>query len=701
MYDILDQRLQFLPGIGPEKARILLDEAEIKTVRDLLFFFPFRYVDRSIVYKINELKSDMPFVQLKGKITEVAEEGFGKTRRLEAILSDETGTIKLVWFAGINHIKKTVVPGREFLVLGKPTLFNTRFSMSHPEMEEIKSGATVETSFGLHPVYHTTEKMKRKFVTSKFLEKLIVFVFQQLGNTMISETLPSNICRANNLMPLHEAIRCMHLPHNMQEVENAQRRHKFEELFFLELSIMSLAKRRRDKAPGFILNQIGWRFKAFYRDILPFQLTTAQKRVVAEIRNDLFSGRQMNRLVQGDVGSGKTIVAILTMLLVLDNSFQVCLMAPTEILAEQHFKSISGMLERIGVKVKLLTGIVKGKKRKTILEGLASGEIDVIVGTHALLEEKVIFHNLGCAIIDEQHRFGVEQRSKLWRKNQRPPHILVMTATPIPRTLAMTVYGDLDVSVIDELPPGRKPITTLHVYEQKFSNVTRLILSETSIGHQVYIVYPLIEGSEKLDLKNLEEGYEVICRMFPNLSVGKLHGKMNDADKNRIMETFAEGEIKILVSTSVIEVGVDVPKASVMIIVNAERFGLAQLHQLRGRVGRGAESSYCVLVTNQKLTENTRRRMEIMVSTSDGFVIAEEDLRLRGPGDIEGTQQSGLFFNLKVANIVRDNDILERARQAARTMIESDPSRSLQQNMNTWERLKQLHGHDVDWSSIS
>ncbi len=676
-------------------------EADIRTVKDLLFFFPFRYVDRSTVYKVSELCSDMPYVQLRGRITGVSEEGFGKTRRFEATFSDGSGSVKLVWFAGINYVKKTVVPGREFMVLGKPVLFNTRYSLSHPEMEEIRSGTTTETVLGFHPVYHTTEKMKRRLVTSKFLEKLIVFVFRQLGTVRIPETLPDDVCLEYGLMPLHDAIRCVHMPQNMQEVQKAQYRHKFEELFFLQLSILSFARKRRDKVPGYAFNVIGEKFNAFYRDILPFSLTEAQKRVIAEIRNDLFGGRQMNRLVQGDVGSGKTIVAIMTMLLALDNGFQACMMAPTEILAEQHFKSISCMMAGVGVKVELLTGIVKGKNRKGILERLASGETDVIVGTHALLEDNVVFRNLGCAIIDEQHRFGVEQRSKLWHKNQNPPHILVMTATPIPRTLAMTVYGDLDVSVIDELPPGRKPITTLHVYEQNFSNVAKLILSETAKGHQVYIVYPLIQESEKSDLKDLEQGFEVICSMFPDLRTGKLHGKMKDAEKNRIMQCFADGEIQILVSTTVIEVGVDVPNSSVMIIVNAERFGLAQLHQLRGRVGRGAEKSYCILVTGRKLADNTRRRMEIMVSTNDGFTIAEEDLRLRGPGDIEGTQQSGLFFNLKVANIVRDNDILEQARQAAESLIEKDPSRSLPQNRQAWERLEQLHGHGVDWSSIS
>lgn len=701
MYNILDQRLQFLPGVGPEKANILQAELDIRTVRDLLLYFPYRYVDRSVIYRICELTNDMPYVQLRGKVLSASEEGLGRSRRYEASFSDDSGIVKLVWFAGINYIKKTVVPGREFVVLGKPVLFNMTYSLSHPEIEEIKTGAPTETLLGIHPVYHTTEKMKRRFVTSKFLEKLVVLVFQQLGNERISDTLSEDIRLFYNLMPLHEAIRSVHLPQNMQEVSKAQYRHKFEELFFLQLSILTLAKKRKIKTQGYLFNRIGDKFQSFYHDVLPFPLTRAQKRVVSEIRNDLFGGNQMNRLVQGDVGSGKTIVAILTILLALDNGYQACLMAPTEILAEQHFNSISKMLGQINVKVGLLTGIVKGKKRQSIIEQLADGKIDVIVGTHALLEDNVVFRNLGCAIIDEQHRFGVEQRSKLWQKNQNPPHILVMTATPIPRTLAMTVYGDLDVSIIDELPPGRKPVATLHVYEQNFSKVAELILRETSVGRQVYIVYPLIKESEKSDLKDLEQGFDTICGMFPNLKTGKLHGKMKESEKNEIMRLFAEGVIQVLVSTTVIEVGVDVPNASVMIIVNAERFGLSQLHQLRGRVGRGAEKSYCVLITGYKLVENTRKRMEIMVGTNDGFAIAEEDLRLRGPGDIEGTQQSGLFFNLRIANIVRDNEILELARQAASSLVENDFEHLLPQNQCTWERLEQLHGHKVDWSSIS
>lgn len=700
MYNILDQRLQFLPGVGPQRALALASEIDVKTVRDLLLYFPYRYIDRSKIFKVRELTNDMPYVQLRGKISNVVEEGVGRTKRLEAVLSDNTGSVKLVWFAGIAYLKKQLNSNKEYLVLGKPVEFNFSYSISHPEIEEYREDNT-DFMLGLHPVYRTTEKMKRMFLTSKFLEKLVRSVFGQIADRHIEETLSDEIRMTYRLMPLYDAIKTIHLPQTMEDVPAAQYRYKFEELFFLQLSILSFANKRKEKSRGYVFSVIGEKFKKFYQTVLPFSLTNAQKRVITEIRNDLFSGTQMNRLVQGDVGSGKTIVAIMTMLMALDNGFQACLMAPTEILAEQHFKSVSKLLESLGVNVQLLTGIVKGKKRKVLLEDLNKGQIDILVGTHALLEDSVVFRNLGCAIIDEQHRFGVEQRSKLWRKNQNPPHILVMTATPIPRTLAMTVYGDLEVSVIDELPPGRKPITTVHVYEQNFSKVAELILNETARQHQVYIVYPLIKESEKSDLKNLEQGFEYICNLFPNLTVGKLHGKMKDAEKNDIMQRFARGDINILVSTTVIEVGVDVPNSSVMIIVNAERFGLAQLHQLRGRVGRGAEKSFCVLVTKFKLAENTRRRMEIMVSTTDGFVIAEEDMRLRGPGDIEGTQQSGLFFNLKMANIVKDSQLLEQSRMAAMNLIDSDPTQSLPQNQATWERLRQLHYHDIDWSSIS
>lgn len=700
MYNILEQKLQYLPGVGPGRALTLASEIDVHTVRDLLFYFPYKYIDRSTIYKINQLSDDMQYVQLRGQIVDIAEVGNGRTRRLEANFSDGTGVVKLVWFAGINYQKKALKLRQEYLLLGKPAVFNYSYSFSHPELEAITSDSGQSPSMGFHPVYHTTEKMKRQNLNSKFIEKLIVEVFRQLGNVRIDETLSDEIRLSHQLIPLHDAVRRIHLPNNLQEVPMAQYRHKFEELFFLQLSILSFARKRNGRFRGFVFSKVGEKFNGFYHDVLPFQLTEAQKRVMREIRNDLRSGQQMNRLVQGDVGSGKTVVAVMTMLLAVDNGFQSCMMAPTEILAEQHYASISRMLSAIGLRVEMLTGIVKGRKRTAILKDLKDGAIDVLVGTHALLEDPVVFSNLGCAIIDEQHRFGVEQRSRLWRKNSNPPHILVMTATPIPRTLAMTVYGDLDVSIIDQLPPGRKPIKTVHVYEQNLDRVIQLIRQEVASGHQAYIVYPLIKESEKMDMRDLEQGFERICATFPELAIGKLHGKMKDADKNEVMQRFANHQLHLLVSTTVIEVGVDVPNSSVMIIVNADRFGLAQLHQLRGRVGRGAEQSYCVLVTGYKLAENTRKRMEIMTSTTDGFVIAEEDLKLRGPGDLEGTQQSGLFLNLKMANLVRDNEILEAARQAATQLLDADPDRSLPHNQCIWQRLALLRNPAFDWSVV-
>ena len=701
MYNILDQQLQYLPGVGPGRALTMAAELDICTVRDLLFYFPYRYIDRSTIYTINQLREDMPYVQLRGRISDIAEEGVGRSRRLEASFSDGTGSVRLVWFQGISYLKKSLRKDVDYLLLGKPAIFNLSYNITHPELEIIKGDELPAGQLGLHPVYHTTEKMKRQNLNSRFIEKLVVEVFRQLGNQRVADTLSDELRLSYQLIPLHDALRRIHLPANMQEVPMAQYRHKFEELFFLQLSILSFAQKRNGKYRGFIFNKVGDLFRRFYAEVLPFQLTDAQKRVMQDIRNDLVSGRQMNRLLQGDVGSGKTVVAIMTMLLAIDNGYQACIMAPTEILAEQHHASISRMLSQLGLRVELLTGVVKGKRREAILEGLNSGEVNIIVGTHALLEDPVQFRNLGCAIIDEQHRFGVEQRSRLWRKNTNPPHILVMTATPIPRTLAMTVYGDLDVSIIDQLPPGRKPIKTVHIYEQRSDHLAQLIRREVTEGHQVYIVYPLIKESEKSDMRDLEQGFDTICSTFPDLRVGKLHGKMRDQDKNEIMQLFLARKLDILVSTTVIEVGVDVPNASVMAIINADRFGLAQLHQLRGRVGRGAEQSYCVLVTDYKLADNTRKRMEIMVSTTDGFVIAEEDLKLRGPGDIEGTQQSGLFFNLKIANLVRDNEILETARKAAADLLETDPDRHLPQNQPTWQRLAQLRNPAVDWSSIS
>lgn len=701
MYNILKQQLQYLPGVGPRRALVLASEANIKTVEDLLLYFPYKYVDRSIIYKVSQLSDKMPFVQLKGRITSLSEEGVGRSYRLEAVFSDPTGSIRLVWFQGVKYIKKKLKTNVNYILLGKPTLFNMSFTITHPEMEEVADTKREVEILGLHPVYHTTEKMKRANVNSKFLENLIVSLFKQIDLNTITETIPTDVRSQYHLMPLSEAIFKTHLPTSMEELPAAQYRHKFEELFFLQLGILSFVRSRSAKNAGFRFDKVGRFMSCFYREKLPFQLTGAQKRVMQEIRNDLFSGRQMNRLIQGDVGSGKTIIAVMTMLLAADNGFQSCLMAPTEILAEQHFGHISSLLSDIGLNVALLTGAIKNSRRKTVYEGLKTGEIQVVIGTHALLEDTVAFKNLGCAIIDEQHRFGVEQRSRLWHKNSTPPHILVMTATPIPRTLAMTLYGDLDVSIIDELPPGRKPIQTHHVYENNIERVYKLVSNQLALKRQVYIVYPLIKESEKIDLQDLEQGFETVRSVFPNTAVAKIHGQMKEDEKNEIMQRFASGEIHILLSTTVIEVGVNVPNASLMIIVNADRFGLSQLHQLRGRVGRGGDQSYCILVTKKKLSENTLRRMEVMTTTNDGFVIAEEDLRLRGPGDIEGTRQSGLFINIKYSNLAHDSNILEEARHAAQSILQKDPDRTTAQYRAMWSRLAQLRGENQDWSNIS
>lgn len=701
MYDVLSQKVMYLHGVGPRRAQLLNDELGIITVRDLLFNFPQKYLDRSTIYTVNSLSESMQYVQLRGRIVSVGQVGTGSAHRLEADFTDGTGTVRLVWFRGIKYVERSLRLHADYLLIGKPNLFNGSFSIVHPDLDLIDDNTEIQRITGLRPIYRTTEKMKRSGITSKIMEGWVMSAFKQLGNNRIPETLPEYILKQQGLMGLDQAIRLIHRPNDLRVIPTVERRLKFEELFYSQLDILSYAKARTMKYRGFVFSRIGNYFMRFYNEQLPFQLTTAQKRVVKEIRRDLGSGRQMNRLLQGDVGSGKTIVSIMTMLIGLDNGYQACIMAPTEILAEQHFKTIGRMLSPLGIRAELLTGIVKGKRRESVLEGIADGSVQILVGTHALLEDNVTFRNLGVAVIDEQHRFGVEQRSKLWHKNEFPPHILVMTATPIPRTLAMTVYGDLDVSVIDELPPGRKPIKTVHFYDRALDRRTGLVRAEVAKGHQVYFVYPLIKESEKLDLKNLEQGFEQVTKLFPDLSVGMLHGQMKPADKNAVMKRFQSGELNLLVSTTVIEVGVDVPNASVMIIENAERFGLAQLHQLRGRVGRGAEQSYCVLVTGYKLSETTRRRIEIMCETTDGFRIAEEDMKLRGPGDLEGTQQSGLIFNFKIANIVRDNALLEEARRVAAAIVESDPKQEAQENALLWSQLRTFRKTSANWAVIS
>lgn len=701
MYDVLSQSVKFLHGVGPRRAQILNDELGVYTLRDLLFTFPLRYLDRSTIYTVNSLSDNMQYVQLKGKILSFATVGTGSARRLEADFSDGTGTVRLVWFRGLKYLERTLLLHTEYLLLGKPTLFNGTINIAHPDLDRITDEGQLELLTGLRPIYRVTEKMKRSGISSVVMEQIVTAAFEQMRGIPIPETLPEYIIRGQSLMGIDEAIRQIHRPRDLRIIPTVERRLKFEELFYVQLDILSYAKARTMKYRGFVFGKIGQFFMRFYNERLPFRLTGAQQRVVKEIRRDVGSGRQMNRLLQGDVGSGKTIVSVMAMLMALDNDYQACLMAPTEILAEQHFNTLQRMLSPIGIRVDLLTGMVKGKRRQKILDGTADGSIHILVGTHALLGEMVNFHNLGIAVIDEQHRFGVEQRSKLWLKNEYPPHILVMTATPIPRTLAMTVYGDLDVSVIDELPPGRKPIQTIHFYDKAIDRRINLVMDEVRKGHQAYFVYPLIKESEKSDLKNLENGFQQICSAFPTLKVGMLHGQMKPADKNEVMQRFLSGELHLLVSTTVIEVGVNVPNASVMIIENAERFGLAQLHQLRGRVGRGADQSFCILVTGYQLSETTRRRIEIMCETTDGFRIAEEDMKLRGPGDLEGTQQSGVIFNLKIANVTRDGSLLELARRIAAEVVEGDPMQELPQNHILWAQLKALKKTSKNWSAIS
>ncbi len=686
----------YLKGVGPQRAEKLKKYFEIETVRDLLYNFPYRYVDRTKFYRINELMEGMDYIQLRGKITDFdAPEGVGSKRRIKAFFTDGTGYLQLVWFNGLKYVTSNYKVGQEIIVFGKPSFFNGQISIVHPEIDLVEK-ASLDGQ--MMPRYHMTDKVGNAITQrnlSDWVKTALEFVKGKLA-----DPLPEEILRERGFLSLETALRYMHFPKNAEEVAQARARLKFEELFFLQLEILRYAQKKKTER-GFYLPRVGDNFNKFYADHLPFSLTNAQKRVVREIRNDFISNTQMNRLVQGDVGSGKTLVAFLSCLIAIDNGFQACLMAPTEILAEQHFQTLSSFAEGLNVKVELLTGNVKGKQRNSIKEGLLNGSVHLLVGTHALIEPNVVFRNLGLCIIDEQHRFGVKQRAQLWKKNTLPPHVLVMTATPIPRTLAMTLYGDLDVSVIDELPPGRKPIQTFHYYYKDSSRIIEGIKSELAKGRQVYIVYPLIKENERIDLLDLERGYNQLVEILPQYKIGQLHGKMKPIDKEEAMQRFANGETQVLVATTVIEVGVNVPNASVMVIQHADRFGLAQLHQLRGRVGRGAEKSYCILLTNYELSENTRRRMQIMVETTDGFVIAEEDLKLRGPGDLEGTAQSGLPFNLKVANLTKDVTIMEQARHSATRIIETDPLQSLPAYQNCYHHLKNLKKQYINYADIS
>ena len=699
MLDLSTRDIKYLPGVGPQRALLLAKELNIVSFKDLLYYFPYKYVDRSRIYTIREIDGNMPYIQLRGKFLSFETFGEGRQRRLVGHFSDGTGVMDAVWFQGLKFVMGKIKAGVEYIIFGKPTVFGGRINVAHPDVDE--ADELTVGNMGLQPYYNTTEKMKRMLINSHAVEKLMRNLFHAIQREPFEETLSPWMVESFHLMPLAEALYNIHFPQNPELLRKAQYRLKFEELFYVQLNILRYTKERRNKFRGLPFEHVGEIFNTFYSQNLPFQLTGAQKRVIKEMRRDMGSGRQMNRLLQGDVGSGKTLVALMTMLIALDNGYQACMMAPTEILANQHYETICRFLAGMNVRVELLTGNVKGKRRETILKDLLTGDVKILIGTHAVIEDTVNFSSLGLVVIDEQHRFGVAQRAKLWSKNIYPPHVLVMTATPIPRTLAMTLYGDLDVSVIDELPPGRKPIQTVHQFDNRRASLYAFIRKQIEAGRQVYIVYPLIQESEKMDIKNLEDGYTNICEEFPEYRVSKVHGKMKPAEKDAEMQRFLAKQTQIMVATTVIEVGVNVPNASVMVIENAERFGLSQLHQLRGRVGRGADQSYCILVTGYKLSEETRKRISIMVETNDGFEIAEADLKLRGPGDLEGTQQSGVAFDLKIADIARDGQLLQYVRDIAERLLDEDPQCENPKNQVVWQQLKELRKKNVNWAVIS
>ncbi|MBP1617490.1 MAG: ATP-dependent helicase RecG [Bacteroidetes bacterium] len=698
MADYLETDIKFLSGIGPRKAEILNKEIDVFTVNDLLHYFPYKHIDRSRVYSVHEVDASMPYIQLKGQITAFETAGEGRKKRLIAHFTDGRGFIDLVWFQGQKFITDKYKTYTPYLIFGKPTPFGQKINIPHPDIDPYKEDSLQK--MGLMPYYNTTDKMKNHYLNSKAIQKCMENAFSAYAKHMV-ETLPDSVIREARLMDIRQAMENIHFPKQVATLNNARYRFKFEELFYIQLNILRYTLNKKSKFKGFIFNKVGEPFLEFYENSLPFELTNAQKRTIKEIRKDLGSGVQMNRLLQGDVGSGKTLVAFMLMLIAAGNGFQSSLMVPTEILGTQHFHTISEFLNGMNLRVELLTGSTPKKKREAIHAGLLNGEINILIGTHALIEATVQFQNLGLVIIDEQHRFGVVQRSKLWTKNECPPHVLVMTATPIPRTLAMTVYGDLDVSVIDELPPGRKPVRTILQYDKRRASLYASMRKQLELGRQVYIVYPLIEESETLDLKNLEEGYDVIREVFPQYKVCKLHGKMKPKEKDEVMGQFVRNEAQIMVATTVIEVGVNVPNASVMVIESAQRFGLSQLHQLRGRVGRGAEQSFCILVAPYELSANTRKRLEIMVESNDGFEIAEADLKLRGPGDMEGTLQSGVAFNLKIADLARDGDILTLARQMAEKILLDDPELQHPENLVLRKQLSKLTGNRYNWGMIS
>ena len=688
--------IKYLTGVGPKRAEVLNKQLDIYNYHDLLHYYPQKYIDRSKIYKISELAGDLNYVQLKGRFIIFNTLGEGAKTRLQALFSDGTGTMEVVWFQRIKHIKETYVTGKEYILFGRPTLFNGKYNLAHPEIEVYSE---TNQPCGIRGIYSLTETARKRGITSNTIYTLVKNLFSKVN--YIGETLPQSVIKSHNLMPLKEALMNVHMPESMVKMEEARRRLKFEELFYVQMNIFKYTQQRNSQVKGNIFGRIGEKFNDFFFNVLPFPLTNAQKRVLREIRTDVGSGRQMNRLLQGDVGSGKTIVAMMSALMAVDNGFQACIMAPTEILATQHYESLSEFGEKIGVRIELLTGSTKEAKRKVIHAGLMSGEVNILIGTHAVIEDTVNFAHLGLVIIDEQHRFGVAQRAKLWKKSLVPPHILVMTATPIPRTLAMTIYGDLEVSVINELPPGRKPVATSLLFENNRNRINEAIRSQLNEGRQIYIVYPLIQESEKSDLKSLEEGYKQTVQTFKEYKVGFVHGKMKPAEKDEQMQKFASNETQILVATTVIEVGVNVPNATVMVIENAERFGLSQLHQLRGRVGRGADKSYCILVSKYEIASDTRKRLEIMTHTTDGFKIAEADMQMRGPGDIEGTQQSGIAFNLKIANLASDGLLISVTREAAKEVIEDDPNFTKPENKIVELQLQERFSKSIDWSRIS
>jgi ATP-dependent DNA helicase RecG len=695
--NFFDTRIEFLKGVGPQRAALLNKELSIFTYGDLIQHYPFRYEDRSRIYKIAELSEEMPYVQIKATVQSASLVGEGKSKRLVAICRDDSGEIELVWFKGANWVLQTLKKGIEYLIFGKPTLFNHKYNIAHPDFEAFTNNQ--EQSGYLQPVYNSTEILKRRFLDSKAISKIIKSLLE-VAKSNINETLPDSLLQRYKFISKADALCNIHMPQDEHTLQKARVRLKFEELFFVQLKLLKMQTNRKVQFQGMVFNKVNL-LTEFYNNHLPFDLTNAQKRVIKEIFADMKSAQQMNRLLQGDVGSGKTIVAFICMLIAIDNGTQACLMAPTEILADQHYQGLKVFADKLGVKIAKLTGSSKKKERTRLHEELQSGELNIIVGTHALLEDVVQFKNLGLCIIDEQHRFGVEQRSKLWHKNAGvPPHILVMTATPIPRTLAMTLYGDLDVSIIDELPAGRKPIQTVHRYEKHRLNVFGFIKQELAKGRQAYVVYPLIEESEKMDYKDLMDGYESICRAFPDVPVSIVHGKMKPVDKDFEMQRFVKGETKIMVATTVIEVGVNVPNASIMVIESAEKFGLSQLHQLRGRVGRGAEQSYCILMTDYKLSADSKVRLSTMERTNNGFEIADTDLKLRGPGDLMGTQQSGVL-DLLISDLARDGKILQEARAVAQELINKDPKLELPEHEAIRKHIASLKKTAVNWSRIS